>query len=147
MAGFQSPVHGLEHEERKRSLYMTDQEIFGKVRECLIDALGVEDDEVNPEATLVGDLGAESIDFLDIIFRLEKMFDIKIPRGDLFPEDILSGEGNIEDGKLTEKGLAQVREKLSFLDISRLEKNPRVSQISNLFTVKMIADYMKSKVG
>ena len=126
---------------------MTDQEIFGKVRECLIDALGVEDDEVNPEATLVGDLGAESIDFLDIIFRLEKMFDIKIPRGDLFPEDILSGEGNIEDGKLTEKGLAQVREKLSFLDISRLEKNPRVSQISNLFTVKMIADYMKSKVG
>lgn len=126
---------------------MTDQEIFEKVRECLIDALGVEDDEVGPEAKLVGDLGAESIDFLDIIFRLEKIFDIKIPRGDLFPEDILSGEGNIEDGKLTEKGLSQVREKLSFLDISKLEKNPRVSQISNLFTVKMIADYMKSKVG
>lgn len=113
----------------------------------MIDALGVEDDEVGPEATLVGDLGAESIDFLDIIFRLEKVFDMKIPRGDLFPEDILLGEGNIEDGKLTEKGLAQVREKLSSLDISKLEKNPRVSQISNLFTVKMIADYMKSKVG
>ena len=61
------------------------EEVFEKVREALVDALGVDDDEVTPEATLVGDLGAESIDFLDIVFRLEKSFDIKIPRGELFP--------------------------------------------------------------
>ena len=126
---------------------MTDQEIFEKVRECLVDALGVEDDEVVPEAVLVSDLGAESIDFLDIIFRLEKVFEIKIPRGELFPEDLLSGEGNVEDGKLTKKGLAQIKEKLSFIDISLLEKDPKVSQISNLFTVKMISDYVRGKVG
>ena len=53
---------------------MTDQEIFEKVRECLVDALGVEEDEVKPAASLVGDLGAESIDFLDIIFRFEIFF-------------------------------------------------------------------------
>jgi acyl carrier protein len=68
----------------------TKEEIFSKVQEALVDALGVEDDEVTPEATLQGDLDAESIDFLDIVFRLEKAFDIKIERGELFPEDILT---------------------------------------------------------
>jgi acyl carrier protein len=65
-------------------------EIFEKVRTALVDALGVDDDEVTSSATMVGDLGAESIDFLDIVFRLEKAFGIKIPRGELFPEDVLS---------------------------------------------------------
>ena len=59
---------------------MTEEEVFEKVRETLVDALGVDDDEIEAEATLTGDLGAESIDFLDIVFRLEKTFDIKIPR-------------------------------------------------------------------
>jgi len=126
---------------------MTDQEILASTTECLVDALGVEEDEVTPEATLVGDLGAESIDFLDIIFRLEQVFNIRIPRGELFPEDLLTGEGNVENGKLTIKGLSQVREKLPFLDLSKLEKNPRVAHISNLFTVGMIIDYVKGKVA
>ena len=65
-------------------------EIMTQVRETLVDALGVDDDEVTEEATLTGDLGAESIDFLDIVFRLEKSFNIKIPRGELFPDDILN---------------------------------------------------------
>ena len=59
----------------------TESEIFDKVREALVDALGVEDDEVTPDATLVGDLGAESIDFLDIVFRLEKTFGVLVRSG------------------------------------------------------------------
>ena len=51
---------------------MSRDEIFQKVQEVLVDALGVDDDEISAEATLMGDLGAESIDFLDIVFRLEK---------------------------------------------------------------------------
>ena len=70
----------------------TQEEIFDKVRETLVDALGVDDDEVTPEATLIEDLGAESIDFLDIVFRLERNFDIKIPRGELFPENLASAD-------------------------------------------------------
>ena len=66
----------------------TSEEVLQKVQETLVDALGVDDDEVTLEATLIGDLGAESIDFLDIVFRLEKNFDIRIPRGDLFPENL-----------------------------------------------------------
>lgn len=81
---------------------MDKAEIFSKVQEILMDALSVDDDEVTPEATLTGDLGAESIDFLDIVFRLEKTFDIKIPRGELFPENLLTDTNYVQDGKLTE---------------------------------------------
>ena len=79
-------------------------EIFGQVREVLVDALGVDEDEVTAQATLMGDLGAESIDFLDIVFRLEKAFGIKIPREELFPaENLMNDAELIKDGKLTEK--------------------------------------------
>ena len=57
----------------------TYDEIFEKVQATLVDALGVDDEDVTQEATLQGDLGAESIDFLDIVFRLERNFGIKIP--------------------------------------------------------------------
>ena len=82
----------------------TQEEVFAKVQSMLVDALGVDDDEVTPKATLVGDLGAESIDFLDIVFRLEKAFDIKIPRDELFPEDILTNAEYVQDGKVDAGG-------------------------------------------
>jgi acyl carrier protein len=77
------------------------EEIFDKVKSALVDALGVDEDDVTPGATMVGDLGAESIDFLDIVFRLEKAFNIKISRGELFPEDVLSSSEFVADGKVT----------------------------------------------
>ena len=81
---------------------MSAEEIFDKVKENLVDALGVDDDEITREATLMGDLGAESIDFLDIVFRLEKSFAIKIPREELFPaENLLNNGEYVSDGKLT----------------------------------------------
>ena len=89
---------------------MSRDEIFKQVQEVLVDALGVDDDEITPEATLMGDLGAESIDFLDIVFRLEKTFGIKIPREELFPaENLMNNSELISNGKLTEKGLAELK--------------------------------------
>ena len=82
----------------------TKDEVFEKVKEALVDALGVDDDEVTPEATMVGDLGAESIDFLDIVFRLEKAFGIEIPRSELFPEDVLTNAEYVKDGRVTPRG-------------------------------------------
>ena len=76
---------------------MSRDEILEKVTETLVDALGVDDDEVTSEATLVDDLGAESIDFLDIVFRLEKNFSIKIPRGELFPENLTADSSPCAD--------------------------------------------------
>ncbi len=125
----------------------TSEEIFSKVQETLVDALGVDDDEVTPEATLIEDLGAESIDFLDIVFRLERNFDIKIPRGELFPENIASADsGFVEDGVVTEAGLAELREKMPHADVEGFAADPTVENISNLFTVKMICSFLESKL-
>jgi acyl carrier protein len=123
-------------------------EIFEKVRETLVDALGVDDDEVTPEATLIGDLGAESIDFLDIVFRLEKNFDIKIPRGELFPENIASADsGFVANGKVTDNGLAELRTRMPHANIDKFAQNPAVERISDLFTVDMICKFLAAKLG
>ncbi len=126
----------------------SEEEILSKVQETLIDALGVDDDEVGPEATLVGDLGAESIDFLDIVFRLEKAFDVKIPRGELFPENLASKDsGFIKDGMVTPEGLDELRTKIPFADIDKLAADPKVENIQDLFTVDMMCKFMVNKLG
>ena len=122
------------------------EEVFEKVRESLVDALGVDDDEVTPEATLVGDLGAESIDFLDIVFRLEKSFDIKIPRGELFPEDILTNADYVVDGKINAEGLSELKKRMPFADLSKFEENPLVQEFATSLTVQDMCNYVESKV-
>jgi acyl carrier protein len=125
----------------------TKDEIFAKIQKALCDALGVDEDEVTPEATMVGDLGAESIDFLDIVFRLEKAFDIKIPRGELFPEDILTNAEYIQNGKVTPAGIEQLKKRMPFADLTKFEANPAVQDFGNLLTVRDLCRYVESKVG
>ena len=122
-----------------------DEEVFGKVQEALVDALGVDDDEVTAEATLVGDLGAESIDFLDIVFKLEQAFGITFDRTELFPEDILTNAEYIEDGKVTADGLAKLKERMPFADLEKFESNPLVADFGNMLTVKDLCSYVSSK--
>ena len=124
-----------------------NDEIFDRVAAVMVEALNVDDDEVTPEATLQGDLGAESIDFLDIVFRLEREFNIKIPRGELFPESIFQGDPEfVQDGLVTEKGLQELRERMPYADLGEFEKNPTMDSISDLFTVKLIVDYVNNKL-
>src|SRR6266481_861084 len=126
----------------------TQDEIYTKVSATLVEALNVDEDEINPQSTLQGDLGAESIDFLDIVFRLEREFGIKIPRGELFPESIFQGDPEfVQEGKVTEKGLTELRTRMPFADLSKFENNPEVSAIGDLFTVEMIARYIQGKLG
>jgi acyl carrier protein len=125
----------------------TKDEIFSKVQEALVDALGVEEDEVTREATLQEDLGAESIDFLDIVFRLEKSFDIKIERGELFPEDILTSTDYVQDGKLNEKGLALLKQRMPFADLSRFEDDPMVQNLGKHLTVDDMCAFVEHKLS
>ena len=125
----------------------TAEEIYAKVRETLVDALGVDDDEVSPEATLVGDLGAESIDFLDIVFRLEKNFSIKIPRGELFPESLAADPTLVKDGLVTESGIDELRKRMPHADVEKFAKNPKVENIQELFTVQMIVNFIQKKLA
>jgi len=124
----------------------SQDEIFDKVREALVDALGVDDDEVTPQATLQGDLDAESIDFLDIVFRLEKSFDIKIERGELFPEDILTDTELVQDGKVNEAGIAKLRERMPFADLSKFEAEPSVQNLGQQLTVKDMCSFVEYKL-
>src|SRR6201987_112656 len=103
----------------------SQEEIYTQGSATLVGALNVDEAEIKPPSTLQGDRGAESIDFLDIVFRLEREFGIKIPRGELFPESIFQGDPEfVRDGKITPKGLAELRERMPFADLSDFEKNP-----------------------
>ncbi|MEX0653410.1 MAG: acyl carrier protein [Phycisphaeraceae bacterium] len=126
---------------------MTQDEVFGKVQEVLEDALGVDDDEVTPDAKLVGDLGAESIDFLDIVFRLEKAFDIKIEQSELFPENVLNDPKYVNDGEVTDTGMEELRKRLPHADLSEFEQSRKVEDFSNVFTVDAIVKFVQTKLG
>jgi len=121
-------------------------EVFVKVRDVLTEALGVDEDEVLPEATLQGDLGAESIDFLDIVFRLEKAFSIKIPKGELFPDDILNNPDYVEGDRMTEAGLQRLKSAMPHADFSTFESSPFVARMPDLFTVSTIVTYVEQKL-
>ena len=126
---------------------MSRDEIFTQVQEVLVDALAVDDDEVTYKSTLMGDLGAESIDFLDIVFRLEKAFEIKIPREELFPAESLMNDAElVHNGKLTEKGLTMLREKMPHTDLTKFEQDPDINKIADLFTVNAIVNYIENKL-
>jgi len=127
---------------------MSRDEISQQVQEVLVDALGVDDDEVTIEATLMGDLGAESIDFLDIVFRLEKAFGVKIPREELFlAESLMNNPEFVKNGKFSEKGLTELREKVPHTDLSAFERDPDINKLGDLFTVGAIVNYVERKLN
>ncbi len=126
---------------------MSEAEVFEKVKEALIEALGVDDDEVTPEAKLAADLGAESIDFLDITFRLEQSFDIKIPRGELIPDNLFNDPTYVSDGRLTEKGLTEFKNRMPHADLTEFEKDPDITKIMDLFAVETIVKFVMAKVN
>lgn len=124
-----------------------ENEILKKVQETLAGALGVNESDVKAESSLKRDLGAESIDFIDIIFRLEKAFDLKIPASDLFPSHIFTDERYVKEGMITPEGLAELRSKLPYLELGDFDKDPQVTKLADYFTVKMILRYLEERMG
>jgi acyl carrier protein len=125
---------------------MTRDEIFEKVTEVLEDALGVDEDEVTPDAKLTSDLGAESIDFLDISFKLEQAFDFKIAQGELFPDNAAQDPEYVQDGKVTEKGIAELKQKMPHADFAGFEQDPQLSKLGQLFTVTTLVNFVERKL-
>jgi len=124
------------------------EEIFAGVKEALVDALAVDDGDVTPDATLVGDLGAESIDILDIIYRLEKNFGIKIEQAELIPSDLVnSPEFKQDDGKLTAEGVAELRKRLPYANLDAFAKNPLIQNIATVLTVNDMCYLIESKLA
>ncbi|RKY07448.1 MAG: acyl carrier protein [Planctomycetota bacterium] len=126
---------------------MSREEIYDEVKEILVDALGLDDDEVTESATLMGDLGAESIDFLDIVFRLEKSFGIKIPREELFPaESLMNNPEYVSNGKLTDRGMAELKAKMPHTDVLAFQEDPDINKMPDLFTVAAVVNFVEGKL-
>ena len=124
------------------------EEIFGKVTRVLVEALNVDEEEVTPAATLQGDLGAESIDFLDIVFRLEREFGIRIPRDELFPESVFHDDPEfVREGRVTDKGMGELHARMPYADLGRFEDDRRLSAVPDLFTVDLLTRYIAWKLG
>jgi len=128
---------------------MDEKEIYEKVKESVVEALGVDEEEVTPSAVLFDDLGAESLDLLDIVFRLEKEFGVKIPRGGIQAE-AMSDEGEnlkeedlVVDGVLTPLGIQKLKEAMSEVDPSRITEGFRADDIPTLFTVQTFVNIVK----
>ena len=126
---------------------MTQDEIFEKVREVLVEALSLDEEEVTPDAVVRDDLGAESIDFLDIQFRLEKAFDIKIPKGDMMPEDLQNNPDYVQDGKLTDPGINELKSRMPHADFKDIKAGDDLEEMSKLFTVRAVCNYVERKLG
>lgn len=130
---------------------MTRDEIFEKVREVLEEALGADEEDITPEASLTGDLEAESIDFLDIVFRLEKTFStpekpFKISQGELFPENLMENPAWVNDGKFTDEGMKMLRERMPHVDFSEFDKDRDVNKVAEVITVQSIVDFVNRKL-
>ena len=127
---------------------MTRNEITDRVAEALVQALGVSRAEITPDTSLAADLEAESIDFLDIVFRLEKEFGIEVARGELFPQELLRDPSLVSNGKMTAAGVTALRERFSFTDLSALQPGTAVDDLMNdMLTVRLIVDYVENKLS
>ena len=131
---------------------MTRDEIFSKVKDVLEDALGVDEDEITLDASLTRDLEAESIDFLDIVFRLEKTFStpakpFKIEQGELFPENLMENPAWVSNGKFTDDGMKMLRQRMPHVDFSGFDSSREVTKVAEVFTVNSIVDFIEKKLA
>ena len=126
---------------------MSREEIFEKVRDVLVEVLAVDEDEVTEQATLTSQLGAESIDFLDIVFRLEQAFEFKIGQGELFPDNVAQDPEYVQDGMVTAKGLATLKERLPHADFSTLETDRKIANVGEIFTVDAVVNFVERKLA
>ena len=126
---------------------MTHDEVFAKIKEVLTQALAVDDAEVTLEARLSEDLGAESIDYLDITFQLEKTFSIKIPKGELLPDDLFTNPTFVQNGRVTPAGLTELKTRLPFANLTAFEADPDINKFRDIFTVETLVKYVLTKVN
>ena len=127
---------------------LSETDAFTAVQQAVVGALGVEEDEAGPDATLMDDLGAESIDLLDILFRIERGTGIKIQAGDL--SDYIQGgipDDEFSDGNemISEQGLEQLKKVMPQIDADALRGNLEAEKVITLFTVQNLADMVAQR--
>ncbi len=123
---------------------MTDSEIYEEVRPIVVDALGVEQEEVALQSRLMDDLGAESIDFLDVFFRVERVFGVKL---DTSASAAMNDERFVREGAVTDEGMEELRRRLPGVDLSQVEQSRKLQDIEKAFTVASIVEMVKARLA
>ena len=134
------------------SAVLTHDEILEKTREILMEALVLDAEEITPESSLTADLNAESIDFLDIVFRLEKTFStedkpFKIEPGELFPDNLLDNPEWVQEGKLTDAGMDMLKERMPHVDFSEFDQDRDVEKVAANITVASLVTFIDRKLS
>ncbi len=124
---------------------LTESEIFAKVQKVLVNALAVEEKDVVPDARLTDDLGAESIDYLDIAFQTERTFGLKIQPNEMLMGDLLP-DVYLQDGKITDAGREELRRRLPHVRLGELERSRNVGDFRKVFTVDALVRFVREKL-
>jgi acyl carrier protein len=132
-----------------RNVRMTvNTDIHRRVTSVLAEVLAVDAADVSPTASLQRDLKADSLDLLEITFRLEQEFGIEIPRGELWPESTFRIRPEwVQGGKLTDNGLAELRAILPYADVRTLQASQLPGTVPDLVTVDMVEAYLEWKLN
>lgn len=140
--------YGIISSKHRKSIIMNNPNIFNKVKEIIVDVLVIDEDKVQANSRLIADLGAESIDFLDLVFQLEKEFSIKIPRGQLEKNarGTLSEAEFEQNGVLTDKGLVALKNYLSEVPSEFFKPTMKTNEIPTLFTVETFCKLVESAI-
>ncbi|PKM82777.1 MAG: acyl carrier protein [Firmicutes bacterium HGW-Firmicutes-14] len=126
----------------------TKDDIFQGLRSCLAQVLEIEENEINLKDSLVNDLGVDSLDFLDLVFRIETTFKIKLKRGEIegLARDITGAEGFEINGVITPQGISALQQALPEVPQDRFKDNLRVAEIPTLFTVETFVKLVETKL-
>ena len=124
---------------------MTEDKIYQSVKQILVDALGVEEEEVTLEARLTDDLGAESIDYLDIVFRMEKTFGIRIDRDEMMVGSSISEE-YVQEGRITDAGMEELRRRFPYGGLEALDQSRDIRDFLHVFTVQTLVKIAAAKL-
>lgn len=127
---------------------MNEEKIVSKVKTSIAETVGIKEEEITLDASVIDDLGADSLDLLDLVFRLEQDFKIRITRGEIESraKETMPEEDFEVDGFLSEKAKKELRKSLPEVDSSRFEGNLRKSDIPRLFTVRTFIKLVKEKL-
>jgi len=126
---------------------MTDHEIFEQIRPIIVEALGVDLEQVTLDARLTDDLAAESIDYLDIFFRLEQRFGIKIEAGDKLIRTLTEDERLVLDGTITDEGLEELRRRLPGVSLAPLEQSRDIRDFLSIFTGEALVRMVQTRLA
>ena len=126
---------------------MTDKEIYESVRAIIVDALAVEEEEVTAGARLTDDLGAESIDYLDIFFQIEKKLGVRIEVNERVVNTLMNDERFVRESMITDEGMEELRRQLPNADLGPLEETRDVRRFTSIFTVEGVVNMVKSRLA